>query len=377
MRLLVLIYEFPPIGGGGGRAAQDLYPALAKCGYEIKLVTSQFRGLACQQAFEGIEILRVPALRREAFKAGFLTMLAYVVTGLFVSLRLIRRWRPDLIHVHFAVPSGALAWMLSRLTGIPYILTAHLGDVPGGSPEKTGRWFRYIYPLTPPIWREAAQVVAVSEYTRQLALAHYPVDIQVIPNGVDLHSLNPGIIQVNPTPRIIFAGRFVPQKNPLQIVRSLAELRDLPWECVMLGDGPLKPEVETEIVHQGLQERFILPGWVTPEEVLTWFRKSDILFTPSLYEGLPVVGVQALALGLALVVSQVGGWTDQVEQGENGYMISLAEQSSFSTALRNLLSDQAKLHRFRSASRRIAKKFDLQTVVDSYEKLYNQVEGVR
>ena len=70
-------------------------------------------------------------------------------------MKLAREWKPDLIHVHFAVPAGALAWILRRLTGIPYVLTAHLGDVPGGVPEKTGRWFRWIYPFTPPIWKKS------------------------------------------------------------------------------------------------------------------------------------------------------------------------------------------------------------------------------
>ncbi len=164
---------------------------------------------------------------------------------------------------------GLCRWLLA----CPYVLTAHLGDVPGGVPEKTGKWFRWIKPFTPPIWRRAAKVVAVSEFTRSLALKHYPVDIAVVPNGVDLQALDPGEIVVHDPPQVAFAGRFMPQKNPLQIVESLAAVADLPWQCVMMGDGPLRPAVEEAIARHGMQDRFTLPGWVTPQEVIDCYRQ--------------------------------------------------------------------------------------------------------
>ncbi len=277
MRILVLVYEFPPVGGGGGAVALDIARELAQRGYEIALLTSHHAGLARQTTIDGVRVFRINSFRRHLYKADFLSMAGYILMGFLPALQLVRRFRPDVIHVHFAVPSGPLAWIVSKLSGIPYLLTAHLGDVPGGVPEKTQGWFRWVYPFTPAIWRDAARVVAVSEHTRQLALKRYPVDIQVIPNGVNLNLLDPGEIQVGRPPRVIFAGRFVHQKNPLQIVRALAENADLPWTCVLLGDGALRPQIEAEIARTGLSDRFHLPGWVTPEEVVAWLKKCDIL----------------------------------------------------------------------------------------------------
>ncbi|MCP4142800.1 MAG: glycosyltransferase family 4 protein, partial [Chloroflexi bacterium] len=235
MRILLLTYELPPVGGGGGRVAQDIAEGLSKRGHEIIFITSHLKGLPKEEILDGgIRVIRVPSLRKEAFRAGFLTMGAYILSGFWAGLRLTGKWHPDIIHVHFAVPTGVLAWALSRLRKIPYLLTAHLGDVPGGAPEKTGKWFRWVFPFTRPIWRDATKVVAVSEFTRQLALKHYPVDIDVIHNGVDLKELNPGEITVQSPPRIIFAGRLMKQKNPLQIIKTLAKLQDLPWECILL-----------------------------------------------------------------------------------------------------------------------------------------------
>ena len=207
MRILVLIHEFPPIGGGGGRVAQDLCQGLAKRGHDVKVLTADLGGLSDDQRDLGFSIIRLPSGRREAFLADLRAMGGYVLAGFWEARRLISDWQPDLIHVHFAVPVGPIAWLLEKIYRIPYVLTTHLGDVPGGAPEKTEKWFRWIRPLVPPIWRGAARVIAVSEYTRQLALKHYPVEISVIPNGVETRKFKPKELKQNSVPRIVFAGR--------------------------------------------------------------------------------------------------------------------------------------------------------------------------
>jgi len=374
MRILVLIHEFPPVGGGGGSAAQDISRGLVKRGHEVTVLTAHLKGLLRQENLDGVRVMRIPSLRQQSYMAGMVAMAAYVLIGLWAGYRLICRWHPDVIHVHFAVPAGALAWVLSHLTGIPYVLTAHLGDVPGGVPEKTGGWFRWVLPFTPPIWKAARRVIAVSEFTRQLALQHYPVDIHVVPNGADLQSLKPETIAIQDLPVIIFAGRFVPQKNPLQVVATLAGLQDLDWRCVMLGDGPLREEVKQSIRKCGLDERFTLPhGWVTPEDVIAHFSRGDILFMPSLSEGLPVVGVQALAMGLAIVAGNVGGFVDLVEQGKNGFLCAPDDQGELERALRILLADKSTLLAARTESRRLAERFDLRRIVDAYEAIFQKV----
>lgn len=375
MRILTLIYEFPPVGGGGGRAAYDICKGLVARGHEVTVLTAHMQGLPFEEYKDGIRLARISSFRRETFGASFMTMLAYVLAGLWAGFRLIRLDRPDIIHAHFAVPSGALAWALSIFTGIPYILTAHLGDVPGGVPEKTGKWFRWVQPFTVPIWKRAKKIIAVSEHTRQLALQHYSVNVEVIPNGADVKRLAPAVIKVNTPPRLIFAGRFVPQKNPFAIIQTLSQLKDLNWTCSMLGDGPLFEDVKREIEKTGMSERFYLPGWVTPDIVLEHFSRSDILFMPSLSEGLPVVGVQALATGLAIVASEIGGFLDLVDTGKNGYLIDVRDIPAFSRVLREMISDPQVLLRFREASVKKSREFDIQKVVDQYETILQSAGG--
>lgn len=370
MKILVLNYEFPPVGGGGGRASADLCKALAARGHDVRVLTSKVPGLASYEKIEGYIVKRVFTGRRSIFRASFFVMAGFILGGFLPGLRLLRRWNPDVIHAHFAVPTGVLAYLLARLSGVPYILTAHLGDVPGGVPQKTDRWFRLVYPLTPPIWRGAAKVVAVSTHTRDIALKHYPVPIHVIPNGVSLSERASASRALGEPPRLIFAGRFQPQKNLPFLVEVLGRVVDLPWICSLIGDGPSRLLVEAKLRDLGLGERVRLEGWLTSEQVWHSLGESDVLVMPSLSEGLPVVGVQALAQGLAIVANRAGGLVDLVEDGINGKLCDINDGECFETSLRWCLQDQDRLQRMKEASASMANRYDIKNVAMEYENVF-------
>jgi len=369
VRILVLIHEYPPIGGGGGRVAQDVARGLVKRGHEVHVLAPHINGLKKQDFDEGVSLTRIPSLRRTPFVGDLLAMSGYLIAGFWAGLILLWRFKPEVIHVHFAVPAGALAWILSKLTGVPYVLTSHLGDVPGGVPEKTDRWFKWIRPFTPRIWRDAAAVTAVSDFTRRLALLHYPVDMRVIPNGIEMPPPHPARIRLNSPPKILFAGRLVQQKDPLLIPEILHELKQLNWQCIVLGDGPLRDGLVQRIETLGLQERFMIPGWGLPKEVHRCLQESDILLLPSRAEGIPMVGLHALAAGLAIVASDVGGVSNLIDSGRNGFLHQPGDVRSFAESLKKLLSNPAFLLSARKASLEISRRFELDRILDAYEEV--------
>ncbi|MDO8972217.1 MAG: glycosyltransferase, partial [Saprospiraceae bacterium] len=227
MKVLVISHEYPPIGGGGGKVVQDLCTGLDNRGYQIYLLTALWENLPKRENSGNLIIERLPSGRTQAFRADFKTMAFFIWKSFWRGLKVIREWQPDLIHAHFAVPAGAAAFMLSVFTRIPYIITAHGGDVPGGAPEKTGGWFRFVLPLTKPVWKRASAIAAVSSQTRQLALMHYAVDIKVIPTGIDPAAYHPGEFSKSKTPTLIYIGRISPEKNPLAVPQVLADLAAL------------------------------------------------------------------------------------------------------------------------------------------------------
>jgi glycosyltransferase involved in cell wall biosynthesis len=388
MKILVLSHEFPPVGGGGGRVARDIAIGLAERGHEIRVLTAHMDGLPVSEDLmkprfqhgPGVRVERIRTRRKTAFRAELIEMAHYNLSAVFAGRRIIREWQPDVIHAHFAVPAGAAAFVLSKLTGVPYVLTVHLGDVPGAVPEKTDSWFKWIYPFTPPIWRGAAKVAAVSEFTRQMALLRYDVPIEVIPNGVKLADLPSQTIRPpadkrkgHPSlaiPRLIFAGRFMEQKNPAHLIQALEQLRELPWQCAMLGDGPLLESIRQRVTDSGLAERIWLPGWVTPEQVLAEFARSDLLVLPSRSEGLSVVGVQALGMGLAMLLSNVGGNPELVRDGENGFLFPVGDVDKLTSNLKYLLENPSMLQSAQTKSREMAVRFDMPAIISQYEDIF-------
>jgi glycosyltransferase involved in cell wall biosynthesis len=375
MRILVISHEYPPIGGGGGKVVQDLCLGLAERGHQIHLITAQFGDLPAHEQHGNLEIERIRSWRTQPFRADLKAMASFIFRSYFKGLQLARSFKPDLIHAHFAVPAGASALLLSRTSGIPFIITAHGGDVPGGAPEKTAGWFRFALPLSKLIWQNAAAAVAVSEQTRELALEHYKADIHVIPNGIDTQAMKPGNLKVNDPPGILFIGRFSPEKNAVAVPKILENLKHLSWKCEMLGDGIEMNEVRQLIDEHNLDDRISLLGWVDPDSVKEHLEHSDILLMPSLREGMPMAALQGLSMGLALLLPDKGSCPDLIE--DNGFVIEPGDLKTYTSLLEKLLTNRKMLGDYKKKSRKLAAKVDIANTIDAYEQIYSEVINKR
>jgi glycosyltransferase involved in cell wall biosynthesis len=297
-------------------------------------------------------------------------MAAFLFTNLFPTLQHVRSFRPDVMHVHFAVPTGALGYAVNKLTGAPYVMTTQLGDVPGGVPEQTDRLFRFLQPFTVPIWTHASAITAVSEHIRLLGKKAYGVDVQTLPNGIDMTGIQPNSGEIHDPVELVFAGRFNPQKNLGFLLDALVRISDMQWHMNMIGDGEEMPLVTNKIRDLGLSDRISLHGWITPDEVDGIMSRSDVLLMPSLSEGLPIVGLRALAFGLAIVGSNVGGIQDIVEDQVNGRLIDVGDSFGFEKALREIMSSNGRLSDLKKESFKLASRFDLNVIVDKFETLF-------
>jgi glycosyltransferase involved in cell wall biosynthesis len=369
LKILVLCYEYPPIGGGGGRVAAQVASSLARRGHAVRVLTGGMRHLPRREVRDLVEVVRPFSFRRREDTCTVPEMALYLATGFFPVLRESRKWRPDIVHAHFAVPTGPLALVAKLLTGVPYVLTAHLGDVPGGVPEQTDHLFRLVGPLVKPVWRAARQVTAVSRFTAELAARAYGVEPTVIPNGVP--PIPPPQVRVHSPPRIIMAGRLSIQKNPLLALKALALIGNLDWSFDVIGDGPLGPDVLALAEKSGLGGRVILHGWISNAQVADLMAGADILLMPSLNEGLSMVAIEALQHGLAIVASRIGGMRDVVEEGRNGFLCELSP-GAFAQKLGALVADASLLERMRHASSQMAGDYDLEKTVVAYENVLRE-----
>jgi glycosyltransferase involved in cell wall biosynthesis len=371
VKILLLNYEHPPLGGGGGRLAAKVAAGLVRRGHRVRVVTAGMPHLPLESVEGGIEVCRLRAFRRREDTCSVPEMAAWVIRAIPAAISEVRRWKPDVIHAHFAVPTGAVAWVAHKATGVPYVLTAHLGDVPGGVPEQTGNLFRWVKPFTVPIWKDAADTTAVSSFVAGLAKQAYGVAPKIILNGIELPPVPE--LKRQEVPRLLMVGRMSVQKNPIAAIRALATLKDLAWTMTVIGDGPLLAEMRSEAERLGLASRINFQGWASAAEVSAVMGNSEILLMPSLSEGLPMVAVEALTHGLAIVGSRIDGLADvAAEAGEagNARLYNLAEGTEgLAAAIKPFLLDPDALMSARRASLAKASSFDLNHALDAYESL--------
>jgi glycosyltransferase involved in cell wall biosynthesis len=375
LRILTLCYEWPPVGGGGGRAAKEIADSIAARGHRVRVQTIRFGDAQAHEVAGNVDTFRSWGFRQRADQCSPIEMAGYLVSSAIPTLRQIAEFKPDLLHAHFAVPTGALAFATSRLSGRPYMITAHLGDVPGAIPEQTATLFRWLNPAIHPIWRHAAEIVAVSRFVGDLAEKAYGRKPVIIPNGISL-SGRPAVPKAGrQTPRLIFVGRLNPQKNLLYLPPILEKIRALEWEFDIVGDGTERSALESAFAERKLTSRVHFYGWLSRQAVEEKLQRAEIFILPSIVEGLPVAVLEALKFGLLLVGSDIPTLRESVVPGFNASLISLQTPDAWIKELASILADPDRRLAMRKRSWELAQAFDLERTADQYESVYRRLAG--
>ncbi|RMG58025.1 MAG: glycosyltransferase family 1 protein [Deltaproteobacteria bacterium] len=166
---------------------------------------------------------------------------------------------------------------------------------------------------------------------------------------------------------------FKPQKNPLDFVRMAGFLREkgYDFQYVLVGDGELRPAIAAEIVRLGLGDSFHLTGWV--EEVEHVMAAFDVLVLTSLWEGLPRVIPQALALGIPVVVTNVDGNPEVVEEGKTGYVVPPRNPQKAAEAVERVYRGEIDREALLRARERVRREFSQEMMVERHERLYDRL----
>ncbi len=156
--------------------------------------------------------------------------------------------------------------------------------------------------------------------------------------GVDERFLGGETTPLPTAPRFVCVARFSPEKGLFTLLEAVALLQG-EWELVLVGDGPQRPEIESELQRLGIAARVRLAGWQAGEEVRKEIEGARALVIPSYVEGLPVVAMEALALGRPVVATSVGGLSELIEQGANGQLVPSGSARHLADGLAWALSD--------------------------------------
>lgn len=376
MRLLLINNEFPPIGGGGSTVTKYAIEYLTAAGHEVALITSRYKNLPKRETISGATIIRIPAIRRYKDYCSMWELVIFGLSAVVYTFFYTGRHRVDFIQAYFAVPAGWVAWLIKKLRGIPYAVYFGGSDIPGANPSR----YKNIYPLLTPllklIWRGAEfRTVCSQELARLGKQADPAADFIVIPNGVQTNRFQPINRPASPVVKILFIGRLIPRKGFQRVLQALPRLRQLtakPFEVEVVGTGAAQSELDKLAEELGVSDLIHYIGAVSYDRLEKSYQYADIFVLTSLSEGMPSVILEAMACGLPIIASDVGGNNEIVHEGVNGFLIAGNDVDTIASRLAQLINDQVLRRQLGVAGRQFALDYDWSTIMDRYEKLYQQ-----
>lgn len=368
----MLSYEFPPLGGGGAKVVDGLSAELVSLGHQVDLVTMAYGDLPRHQTVNGVALHRVPCLRRRREICHPPELLSYVASAIPRALRMVRRARYDAHHAHFIFPDGIIAYALWRRTGMPYLITTHGSDVPGYNPDRFIVHHKLLAPLWHLVTSRAAELVCPSGALQRLvqrANGHSP--LRLIPNGVSPHRFNPNRPKED---RILIVTRMFERKGVQHALEALAGLELGGYRTSIVGEGPYLAELRQQARRHGVEVDF--HGWLEndSEELRRLFETSRIFMFPSEVENFPIVLLEAMAAGMAIITTRATGCAEVV--GDAAITVEVRNPGEIREAVRQLTADRERCTRLgRAARERMERRYAWRVVADRYVDAYEHVAG--
>ncbi len=384
-RICMIAYWFPPFYGGAGAQALRLAQRLAALGQPVDIVTVNHKGTALpQEVIDGVQVYRL-AVRGKMM--GRLRPFLFSLKALFFLLR--RRRQYDIIHFHGAylqlVPLlPPLHWL-----GKKTLIKMTLMDTDDPMTIRRRRSGRLLFPVI----RMAGAVVAISGELaasyRQSGLP--PERLARIPNGVDTEVFRPDTAVRQQmrrdlgiafdAPVVLFVGEVGPRKGVDILLAAWESVQSQFPQAVLLLVGLPNKALEPygRPFHQHVaQIAAVHPANIRAlgqqPQIQRFYQMADIFVLPSRQEGLPNSTLEAMAVGLPIVASRIGGNIDLLRDNENGLLVPAADEQALAEALRHFLSDPAFARQLGDAARQTAvTHYALPVVAQKYLKLYRDL----
>ena len=369
MKILMLNSEYPPLGGGQGSANRFIYQCLQKYpNLQIDLVTASTHKSHTQESKIGkIYYLDIDKQDKNIHTQSIKNLILYSIKSLWKSFKLIKKTKYDLIVAWAGVPAGFLAMTLKLVFGIPYIALLRGADVPFYE-KKWQTLDKFIFSkLSPIVWKNANQVIANSEILRELALKIAPKQpITLIGNGVDTQKFYPAPTLPNSKLTLVSTGRLTERKGYQFVIPALASYTDI--ELWLIGEGELRDTLKQMAQKAKITAQFL--GYRSQDEIVTYLQQADIFILPSSNEGMSNSLLEAMACGLPVIVTDVGGTKELLQN--NGILVEKESSESIREAIQTYRNQPELLKIHGANSRKITEEMSWEAKTQEFFQAFQK-----
>ena len=242
MKILLLNYEFPPLGGGSSPVTREIGKRYVQRGHSVDVVTMGFGDLPKNESVDGMMVFRVPSLRRRVEICRIHELVSYIYSAHRFLAKRLTHTHYDVNHTHFLLPTGLVARAMKRKFGLPYIVSGHGSDIPGYNPDRFRWMHRFTQSALRRVGSDASRITVMSNYLADLVRENVadfaPEHLIKIPNGIDSKKFPPG----EKKKIILSTGRLLRRKGFQHLIRAVSD-DDIAYEVHICGDGPMLDEL--------------------------------------------------------------------------------------------------------------------------------------
>ena len=380
MKILVLNYEYPPLGGGAGVVTQNLSQKLAEFGHRVTVVCTWFPGELVREETGNLTIIRLRAKREYKHRSSVFEMLSWMRVSRVFLRDFARGGVFDVCLTNFSVPGGVVADYLNKKFGLKYVLISHGHDIPWIFPRQMFFYHLLLYfKIRKICFRSQMNIVFTEEMKvniDRLVGSKRANWNKIIPNGVNFERFAPEYSRRNDVFKILFVGRLVSQKDPVTFLMAIKlYLVKNPNILVnVIGDGVLRPSLERFILDNGLRGIVNISGWLAPDKVIEEYQSAHVHVISSAYEAMSVSILESVASGCYLITTPVGGIKELRSQNVNITEVSFRSPEQIAVALDRYWADKSKSDNRLSSDRMAAfkQKYSWDVIARKYEKCLSE-----
>jgi glycosyltransferase involved in cell wall biosynthesis len=381
MKILMLNYEYPPLGGGAGVITQNISERLAGLGHSVTVVTTWFNTEKEVEEKGNLKIIRLRSKRVHTHKSSVTEMLSWIYQSKKYLKNYGRQNKFDICFANFSIPGGEVAFYLKKKYGLKYTVISHGHDIPLQFPKQM-RWFHLAtYNRIKRICMQSeanfVQTVTMKNNIDKFLGEKYATKNILIPNGIDTNTFTPDYSQRSNIFKIVFAGRLVEQKDPFTFLKAIKLYAEKNRNFIVhiIGDGILRKGMENYVKANHIDEVVKFLGWISKNEIVKEYQAAHVAIVSSVFEGMSIAVLESLACGCFLITTPLDGIDEIITKDENGIIVNFHLPEEIAQQLEHYHNEKY-LSGYKVSDMvmdKLLEQYNWDIIVKEYEKTFKQL----